>query len=128
MPTIAIYLVLAVAAVVGGWFTVKSLEQRGAEKVLAEVEAATKGAELAAHEHRLRAQQAIDNVRRQTAAAVAAKETELGGLRHERAGDSNGDRIVFDERWADWVRGGRGKPGDRPVGDQVSRDPASRNR
>jgi len=128
MPTIAMYLAVALAVTIGGWLGVRSLEERGAAKIRAQVERQTMEAELAAHEHRMRAQQAIDAVQREKAAEVAAKETELGGLRHERAGDSDGDRIVFDERWASWVRGSRGKPGDRPVADQVSRDPASRNR
>lgn len=112
MPTIAIYLALAVAATIGGWFTVHSLEQRGADKVLAQVERETTAAQIEAHEHRLRAQQAIDATQREKAAEVAARESELKELRDARGKDASADPVVFDKRWADWLRGARARPGD----------------
>lgn len=127
MPTIAIYLALALAVTVGGWFTVSSLEQRGADKVLAQVERETSAAQIEAHEHRLRAQQTIDATQREKAAEVAARESELKELRDARGKDGS-DPVVFDERWSAWLRGARDRPGDRSGGNQVAADPASRPR
>lgn len=116
-PPIWLYLGIAVALSIGGWIGVKSLEERGAAKVRAEVERQASEATIDAHEHRLRAEQQLEAVEREQAAKVSAMETELKELRDARG--QGGDPVVFDERWADWVRGKRGdRPGTRPLGDQ----------
>jgi hypothetical protein len=109
-PTLVAYLAVAAAACIAGWLGVKTLEHRGAARERAKVERATMEAELSAHEHRIRAQQAIDAVTREKAAEVAATETELKELRDARGNDKS-DPVVFDERWADWLRGKRSQPG-----------------
>ncbi len=110
-PTIALYLGGAIAVAVCGYAGKHILEERGASRVRAQVEVAVKDAQIDAHEHRLRAQQAIDAIAREKAAEVGAKRSELKGLRDERAGDAGGDVVVFDGQWADWVRGSKRRPG-----------------
>jgi hypothetical protein len=110
-PTILVYLVIAAVIAGGGYAIKESLEEKGAEKVRAEVAVQVKDAQLDAHEHRMRAQWAIDAVAREREALVTAKREELKGLHNERAGDAGGDDVVFDERWSDWVRGSKRRPG-----------------
>lgn len=112
MPTIVIYLATALAVTIGGWLGVKSLKERGAAEVRAQVEARASEATIEAHEHRIRAQHVLEAEQRDEAAKVAAMETELEKLRHERASDTDGGAIVFDQRWAGWVRGDADRPRD----------------
>lgn len=123
-----VYLGIAAAVAFAGYAGKCTLEQRGEERALARVAAQTQAAQLDAHEHRLRASQAIDNVARQAAALAAEKAAELEGLRNERAGDVDGGAVVFGERDADWVRGDRRRAGDRSRRNQVAGDPKGRPR
>lgn len=127
-PSLWIYLGIAAAVTIVGFVGKCSLERRGEERALARVAAQTQAAQIEAHEHRIRAQQAIDNVARQAAALAQEEADRLKGLRDERAGDSDGGAVVFGERDADWVHRKRGGSGDRSGRNQVARDPQSRAR
>jgi hypothetical protein len=118
MIQIAIVLGLAVALLFSGMKVVENLKDAGREEQAAadalEISRARDRAVADAVEHYRLTMLAIDAARRDRDKIIAETEATLEGLRNERATDADAGDVVFDSRYADWLRGRAAAPDARP--------------
>lgn len=107
MPILAIYLLVAAFVATAGYFGVEAIKDAGRNEIRSEIRTATDAAHIAAREKRDETAAAVDAIETANESAAAKDAGEREGLRDERKSDGDGERVVFDQRWDAWLRGGK---------------------
>jgi uncharacterized protein HemX len=113
LARVAVYVVLAFGLAGAFYAYTERQKETGRAEVRLAVAAQRATAESGARAMALRGSLAREQKRREMAAELAEAEQQIEALRMERVQDENADTVVFDERWAGWLRGSRA---DRPAG------------
>jgi hypothetical protein len=116
MKEVIFALVFVAVICVGGYLGLKRIEQRGREAgeaaVAAQVRQQAANATHEANERYVRTLQALELEQKARREEVLSYEEELMRLRDESGKLQDGDIVVFDERWAGWLRGEQLGPAD----------------
>jgi hypothetical protein len=112
MPPILLYLGIALAVISGVYFGIERIKHEGRVEERAAQAVEREKLKDAAREAGEKTTAALAELERAHEIAAAKEAGELGELRDERKTDAGADGVVFDDRWADWLHGGRrARPG-----------------
>lgn len=114
MPILAIYLLVAIGVATAGYFGIEAIKDSGRNEIRAEQQAASEAAAKAAREKHDETVVAIGKIEAADEKVATEDTAQREVLKDERKGDGDSDRVVFDERWAAWVRGEKSAVRPRP--------------
>lgn len=128
MLEIGKWLLMAGAVLAGLFFGVNHLIDRGREIERAATDRQAAEGFRVSHEQYVKNQEELEELRRKDAARIEGERERLKILRQERGSDEDSENVVFDERWAGWLRSNGEKPAsDRPIEPENAADRARDN-